>query len=125
MLSRLLFVLITLRVLLPPGICICTWTAPAARLLAVCLATDAPVSAPATEHEDDHAPGCPASIFSTGLGVKPPAGPFVLPPDLAGLVPTDPAATAPGTALPLPLAFPSDCLPPAEGLYLTLCALLL
>jgi hypothetical protein len=68
-------VLMTIRLLLPPGICICTLNAGGARLLAMVLGSEMPATLPDNHDEGDHAPGCPASALSWGLGVSPPAGP--------------------------------------------------
>lgn len=76
-LARILLVLLTIRLLMPPGICICQLTSTASNYLANVLGTETPAP---IEEDDDHAPGCPASILSTGMGVSPPAGPLVFPP---------------------------------------------
>src|SRR5947209_7014983 len=81
MLARVLLVLLTVRLLMPPGICACRWSAPAAGLLVHLLGADTSVPVPAPEEDDDHAPGCPASPLAQGMGVHPPAGASLL--DLA------------------------------------------
>src|SRR2546427_396383 len=58
--------------MMPPGICACQWASRASRLLADALGDEAPVAP--LEHDDDHAPGCPASDLSQGMGLQP-AGP--------------------------------------------------
>jgi hypothetical protein len=70
-LYRLLLVLLTLRLLMPPGICVCKWNAPAARLLAEVLHTHHEDLPSPADDDDDHAPGCPASPLACGMGVKP------------------------------------------------------
>jgi hypothetical protein len=79
----LLMVLIVLRLLMPPGICACKWSSPAARLLLGITKSERQIpSEPQRENEDDHDAGCPASPLSTGMGVAPPFDPL-LPPGLA------------------------------------------
>jgi len=69
-LYRLLLVLMTVRLLLPPGVCICKMQAPAARFLILLFHSNRPI--PVDEHDDDHhADGCPASKNSVGLGLRP------------------------------------------------------
>jgi hypothetical protein len=75
-------VLIALRLLLPPGICVCKWNSPAARLLVAVLQTERQVPAEPESDDDDHAPGCPASPLAVGMGVRPPSEPL-LPPALS------------------------------------------
>jgi hypothetical protein len=83
--ARFLVVLIGLRLLMPPGICVCKLSSPVARVLVHVLGGDVPPPAP---HDDDHHPGCPASVLSLGLGVKP-ASPAI-----------DAPASLPSPALP-------------------------
>jgi hypothetical protein len=74
--TLILSVLITLRLLLPPGICVCKLSSPASRLLAAALGAKLPPPPPPPSHtDDDHSPGCPASSLAEGLGVAPPSGP--------------------------------------------------
>jgi hypothetical protein len=120
----ILMVLIALRLLMPPGICACKWSSPAARLLAALLQNQRQVPAEQERDDDDHAPGCPASPLAAGMGVKPPSEPL-LPPDLS-LDPLPPlqsvqpiAPTDAGEATSLRSDHPQD------PLYLTLRALLL
>jgi hypothetical protein len=117
-LSRVLFVLITLRLLVPPGVCLCKLSSPAAHLLASVLGREAPAPEP---EDEDHAAGCPASKLAEGMAVRPAAGPGA--PDLAlGQALADPP---PLTALATPDADapPPFGAPPDTPLYLTLCAL--
>jgi len=65
---RILVVLIGVRLLLPPGICICKLSSPVVRVVADALGGDPTAPAP---DDDDHDPGCPASVLSLGMGVKP------------------------------------------------------
>src|SRR4051812_19313687 len=113
----------TLRLLMPAGICACKAASPAGRMLAVLLGTHA---VPADPGDDDHDPGCPASIFATGMGVKHPPGP---PPIDLALLPAyllDSTAEEPdflaGFHSPVP-AFSLRATTP--DLYLTLCTLLI
>ena len=95
--TRILLVLITVRLLMPPGICVCKLSSPAAYLLARALGGDPPAPDPSPDHHDDHHPGCPASCLSLGMGLQPPSP--VLDPD---------------TSLPAPVAEPpADCREPA------------
>jgi hypothetical protein len=116
----------TVRLLLPPGICVCKLTSPAARHLAALLGGDAPAPTPVEEDDDDHAPGCPASPLAAGMGVSPPSGPSS--PDL------DPGHLALGLVIPPALLFapPGPCdrplphpKPSIDPIYLTVCALLI
>jgi hypothetical protein len=121
-LHRTLLILVLLRLLAPPGICLCKLTAPASDSLAGAIRGEPPPPLP-NEPDDDHAPGCPASCLSQGMWVKPPVP--ALPPDLAlAWLPTPdtlpsacpaPAEEVEGTALP----------PPDSPRFLTLCTLLL
>ena len=122
-LRALLMVLITVRMLMPPGICACKWSAPAARLLVTLSQGERPIPSE-EERDDDHEPGCPASPLATGMGVKPPSEPL-LPPSLALDLPP-PLQSMPSflsvcteTATPLPFAASPT------PLYLTVRALLL
>ncbi len=82
-LRALLMVLIVLRLLMPPGICACQWSSPAARMLLALTQSDRQVpSEPQRDDEDDHDAGCPASPLSVGMGVAPPSDPL-LPPGLS------------------------------------------
>jgi hypothetical protein len=122
--GRILILLMILRLLMPPGICACKASSPAGRLLAIALRLT-PTPQPEVV-DDDHSPGCPASVFSTGLGVAPPAGPGSVPfaafPFEDFFVPASslpPFSSCPFRADFLPLATPGG------GLYLSLCALLI
>jgi hypothetical protein len=120
--SRILFVLIGLRLLMPPGICACKQSGPAADLLVRALGKQAPPRPAPARNEDDHAPGCPASYLSQGLGVAPPPGPGALDPgpgQWLAPTPTAAALVAPFTLPPEPDFRP----PPGEALYLSYCAL--
>ena len=90
-LRTILMVLIGIRMLMPPGICVCKWNSPAARFLVALWQSDRQVPAQ-EDREDDDAPGCPASPLAVGMGVKPPSEPL-LPPDLS-LDPPPPTESA-------------------------------
>jgi hypothetical protein len=112
MLARALFVLLTLRLLMPPGICVCH------------LADTASRAAPAPETgEDDHHPGCPASYLSLGLGLKPlpGPGPVELPP--CGWL--APCPLAPPISLVAPPTDPHDPAPEPIPLHVVYCAFLI
>jgi hypothetical protein len=125
-LARVLLVLLTIRLLMPPGICACQWSGPAAQLLLHALGADVPYVPPAQpEPDDDHAPGCPASPLAQGMGVHPPAGPSTL--DLAATLTAplvDPTPTLPAAGH---AALPSLTRHawPAPPLFLSACALLI
>jgi hypothetical protein len=92
-LSRILLVLITVRLLMPPGICICHLSSPAAYLLTVALGGEPPM--PSTEPHDDHDPGCPASALAPALGLQPAGPEIVLDTSLPDLEVTSPSALTP------------------------------
>ena len=119
-----LLVLLTIRLLMPPGICVCQWHSPAARMIVGWLKTGTEVPpSPPEEKEDDHEPGCPASKLAAGMGLRP-ASPPPLPPAVSPEVVHVAQAAA---SLP-PAQFDSGYLtyrPPDLSLYLTVCALLI
>jgi hypothetical protein len=119
--TLLLSGLIVLRLLMPPGICVCKLSSPALRVLAIL--TDTTPPAPPAEDDHEHLPGCPASHLAEGLGVAPPSGPgpFTLPP--AGWLnpAAAPAGPSAGDSLTPPGAAPFDSPP----LYVRQCALLI
>jgi hypothetical protein len=123
-LHQILFGLLTIRLLLPPGICVCQWHSPAARFVVRLFNTGQEVPpSPPEEREDDHEPGCPASKLAAGMGLRP-AAPAPMPPDALPefLSPTDSLAlTWPHVTSE---SFP-ERRPPNTGLYLTVCALLI
>jgi hypothetical protein len=85
---QILFVLLTIRLLLPPGICVCQWHSPAARYLASLFNTGKEIPPPPpAENEDDHEPGCPASKLAAGMGLRPATQPIMPPADSAEVVP--------------------------------------
>ena len=124
-LYRILIALMALRLLMPPGICACKLSSPAARLLADFLALTKPLppAPPADAEDDDHAPGCPASPLAVAMGLKPASHP-ILPPDLALERPPalEEAELAFCSHSPVPEV---ACCLAQEPLYLTLCALLI
>lgn len=82
-LRALLMVLIAVRLLMPPGICACKWSSPAARLLIALTQSDRQIPIEQErDNDDDHDAGCPASPLAAGMGVMPPSEPL-LPPGLA------------------------------------------
>jgi hypothetical protein len=120
--TLLLSGLIVLRLLMPPGICVCKLTSPALRLLAVLQGAEPPV-APLEVEDDDHSPGCPASYLSQGLGVAPPSGPGPITLSLTGFS---------ACVCPTPLPSATDLLPHGRApavlgppLYVELCAFLI
>lgn len=72
--TRILVVLIGLRLLWPAGLCVCKLSSPVAHALVYLLGNDTPL--PAHDDDDHHHPGCPASACAVGLGVHP-ANPVV------------------------------------------------
>ena len=78
----LLMVLIAVRMLMPPGICACKWTSPAARFLLTLTHSERQIPNPSESDDDDHDAGCPASPLAVGMGVWPSSEPL-LPPALA------------------------------------------
>jgi hypothetical protein len=125
-LRGILMALMVVRLLMPPGICVCKLNSPAARLLVRLLQLDREVPPPPEEvfDADDHAPGCPCSPLAAGMGVKPTAE---LPPPPALSFDTLPSLEA-TQYLPAALIEDTVCLsagPPEDALYLTLCALLI
>lgn len=69
-LRRFLLLLLVLRLLLPPGICLCHDNSPASCLILSLLDPDRPLPSSSCEEEDDHDPGCPGSPLATGMGLK-------------------------------------------------------
>jgi hypothetical protein len=115
-------VLITVRMLMPPGICACKWTSPAARLLLALAQSERQIPTPSESDDDDHDAGCPASPLAVGMGVKPPCEPL-LPPALALDPPSLESTPTPlsiATETPVSFRFDSSHSP----LYVTFCALL-
>jgi hypothetical protein len=115
---RILFVLMTLRLLLPPGICVCKWNSPAARILVDLFQTGKDIPPPEPEDPNSDAPGCPASPFAVGMGLRPASPPplflgpaFETPPLLE--------VTAPDLSITAAAAEPLSE-PPEDALYLTL-----
>lgn len=124
---RILVVLVTLRLLMPPGICACKLGSPVSRFVATFIQTGK-LALPPLEREDaeddDHTPGCPASFLASGMGVAPPVEPVLLTPLLSlDEPPVLTPAEAPAHATPEP----TDALAraPDDPLYLTLCALVI
>ncbi len=119
-----LFVLLTLRLLLPPGICVCQWHSPAARILAGMFNTGKEVPPPPPpENEDDHEPGCPASKLAAGMGLRPASQP-PLPPAVTPEIVAEAAASVPLAVASSAEEFPAYR-PPDSALYRTVRALLI
>jgi hypothetical protein len=116
-------VLLTVRLLMPPGICACKWTSPAARLLLALVDSDRQIPNQQESDDDDHDAGCPASPLAAGMGVAPPCEPLF--PPLLALDP--PPLQSPLSFHPAhaePTAFLSFAAP-SQPLYGTLRTLLL
>lgn len=120
----ILMTLIVLRLLMPPGICACKWSSPAARLLVALLQSERQVPVEEERDDDDHAPGCPASPLAVGMGVAPPCEPL-LPPGLSFDPPPPLHSIQPVASIDAGEAPSSRADPPQAALYLTLRALLL
>jgi hypothetical protein len=114
----MLLAVLTWRLLLPPGVCLCQLIYPAAGVLARLLGNEPP--APEPEDESHHQHGCPASRLGPSLRPQPPQPPA--PPGLSldGPVLADLLAAAPAEQ-PLPSDHPFLTAP--APLFLTLCAL--
>jgi hypothetical protein len=122
-LRTLLMVLMVVRLLMPPGICVCKWTSPAARVLVALAQSERQVPNEQDWDDGDHDPGCPASPLAVGMGVRPASEPL-LPPALAleALLPEMPSVIVTDhTEMVESKAFD----PPTESLYLTLRTLLI
>lgn len=118
-LTPALFVLITIRLMVPPGVCICQASSPVLHVLA--RATGYPPPPTEDHHDHDHHPGCPCSGLSEGMGLKP-ASPGIDPPQpsIAAALP-QPQSALPGQLIPATfLAF--SITPP---LFLSACVLLI
>jgi hypothetical protein len=118
--TTLLSVLITVRLLLPPGICICQWSSPAARLLIAVCGQDSPVQD--LPDDDDHNPGCPASYLAVGMGVAPPAGPGLIELPLSGFTSNQDTAAFSSPSEPILRDHAVDL--PSAPLYVEQCALI-
>jgi hypothetical protein len=119
--TLLLSSLMVLRLLMPPGICVCKLSSPVLRLLAVVQDKALPPE-PVQEDDDDHNPGCPASFLSVGMGVAPPSGPGPLDLQRTGWLI---AHTVPLPASSTDLLSPPYDIPiPEAPLYVTQCALI-
>jgi hypothetical protein len=123
-LYKALVALMALRLLMPPGICACKLSSPAARLLADFFQTARPQPpTPPDAEDDDHAPGCPASPLAVAMGLKPASHP-ILPPDLA--LERPPALEEAEQAVYIDSPVSGAACGLAQGpLYLTLCALVI
>jgi hypothetical protein len=121
----LLMVLIVVRLLMPPGICACKWSSPAARLLISLVQSDRQIPVEQErDNDDDHDAGCPASPLAAGMGVVPSSEP-PLSPGLALDLPPLPQATFSISLLAAEPLESSSFDAPSTPLYLTVRALLL
>jgi hypothetical protein len=114
-----LLVLLTWRLLLPPGVCLCQLGHPAAVLLARLLGNEPP--APEPEDDNHHQHGCPASRLGPSLRPQPPEPPA---PPAVALVG---AGLGPCPAAPAEYSPVVDQGPPTGTipLFLRLCAFLI
>jgi hypothetical protein len=118
-------VLIVLRLLMPPGICACQWSSPAARLLITLTQSDRQIPGEQQrDNDDDHDAGCPASPLAAGMGVAPPCDPF-LPPGLALEPVVEDQTALLFCALSSEVVESTHLNGPATPLYVTIRALLL
>jgi hypothetical protein len=114
-----LLVVLTWRLLLPPGVCLCQFIHPAATLLARILGHEPPAPEP---EEDGHLAGCPVSKLGPSLRAQPDEPPSPPAPALDGLTLVGGASVPSITLAPLPNQ------PPPHGtapLFVILCAFLL
>jgi len=119
---RFLVVLIGLRMLAPPGICLCHAGAPAVRFVVTILDSSKQIPPEDENGTDDHEPGCPTSPLASGLGLQPP--PVQVPP-LLGCDLLGPVVFGSLPAAPLFAIAPLACPPPGPSLYLADCILLI
>jgi hypothetical protein len=118
-----LCVLITLRLLMPPGICVCKLSSPASRLLLAACGQEIPDRNSGDEEaDDDHHPGCPASFLSVGMGVAPPPGPGPIELPMTGTVEDESSIAFTSASEFLPLS--RGGLESSAPLYVVHCALL-
>jgi hypothetical protein len=118
-LFRLLILLIVVRILVPPCMCLCKLEAPASRAIAWVFGTEVP-DAPMDYHDDDHHPGCPASYLSLGLGLQP--MPFIEPLPSSLSLPA-PTPFLPATTLVVPVSISAMTIGADPPLYVSHCAL--
>jgi hypothetical protein len=112
-----LLILLALRLLVPPGICLCKLSSPASRLLVSVLGSE-PLPQPVEHDDGQHDDGCPAGHLSEGMGVWP-TGPVLFDLTSAALLPPLPDVALPGappstgefsfSAFPRPPLFVSQC----------------
>jgi hypothetical protein len=124
-LRAMLMVLIVVRLLMPPGICACKWSSPAARLLVALTQSDRQIPVQQErDNDDDHDAGCPASPLSAGMGVAPPCEPH-FPPGLALDPPLAPQSALSIFAVAAEPVASVQFDPSSTPVYLTVRALLL
>ena len=64
---RILYLLLFVRLMAPPGVCLCKLSAPAVAYL-----SGMPLPADQQAPDEDHTPGCPCSPLSAGMGLRAP-----------------------------------------------------
>jgi hypothetical protein len=118
-LTLILMALIALRLLVPPGICLCKLSSPTSRLLCKALGSE-PAPVPVEPDDQHHDEGCPAGVLSEGMGVVP-AAPVLFEASCTALLNLPPAdVAAAGEPLAVEIAFPASPQPP---LFVSHCAL--
>jgi hypothetical protein len=121
LLSQAMLGMMILRLLVPPGCCLCQLKSPAAEVLASLVGKALPPALPEPPEDENHHDGCPASFVSTGLGLRP-AAVTVLPPGFLDLpTPTADLPTAPVELL-APLTQLAES-PASQPLFVQHCAL--
>jgi hypothetical protein len=119
-LTRLLVVFMALRVLAPPGVCLCELTQPVERLLADAFGGPRP---PAHCDEEDPLFGCTLCQLPPGVEAKHVPAP---PPPSAASEPLAPLASASSPAHDSSLDSSLPTLPPAgRALYISHCAIVI
>jgi hypothetical protein len=116
LLLRAMLGLMLLRLLVPPGCCLCQASAPAARALAALAGKELPEAIPEPPEEENHHDGCPASFVSTGMGLRP-ATVQVMPPAFLGLAPVQADTAEPLDAMAALTHAPDPEPPPSIPLF--------
>jgi hypothetical protein len=114
-----LLLLLTWRLLLPPGVCLCQFIRPAAALLARVLGHEPPAPEP---EEDGHLAGCPASRLGPSLRAQPADPPSPPAPAFDSLAL---ANGSPPPSIALPLLPDHPRLTGTAPLHVILCAFLI
>ena len=84
---RILYLLLFVRLMAPPGICLCKLSAPAVAFL-----SGTPIPSENQAPDEDHAPGCPCSPLCAAMGLRAPTEAAPLPDLSLDFVP-EPVAT--------------------------------